>query len=182
MEDFYRRWLQLQHPNIPEAPNEEQSRSESPSTATDIVYETPELKLIVEKGVHRRQKIFRIQDHMFYIKILPKGQPPMLSSILDFLHSGFIHMLDQIKHFYKPNDHNTVYMTLTQAPMINGLSTGGYDLQSQDAAAEMVDRLLSMLWQYLQSNQSLVLNDTFQVYMKVLSVDHMKHCQKNLPR
>ena len=36
----------------------------------------------------------------------------------------------------------------------------------------MTDRVLSMLYQYLLSNQALELNNTFQIYCKILSVDH----------
>ena len=38
----------------------------------------------------------------------------------------------------------------------------------------MTDRVLSMLYQYLLSYQSLELNETFQVYLKILSVEHSK--------
>ena len=51
---------------------------------------------------------------------------------------------------------------------------GGFDLQDVDAANEMTDRLLSMLNQYLLSNQHLELNKSFQIYFKVLSVEHSK--------
>lgn len=32
-----------------------------------------------------------------------------------------------------------------------------------------------MFYQYLSSNQELKLNDTFKIYLKVLSVEHMEH-------
>jgi len=38
----------------------------------------------------------------------------------------------------------------------------------------MTDRLLSMLYQYLLSNQNLELNRSFQIYFKILSVEHSK--------
>ena len=38
----------------------------------------------------------------------------------------------------------------------------------------MTDRLLSMLFQYLLSNQALELNESFQIYLKVLSIEHSK--------
>ena len=38
----------------------------------------------------------------------------------------------------------------------------------------MTDRLLSMLYQYLLSNQNLELDKTFQIYFKILSVEHSK--------
>jgi len=46
----------------------------------------------------------------------------------------------------------------------------------------MTDRVLSMLAQYLLSNQSLALNETFQVYLKVLSIDHSNYHTSNPPR
>lgn len=66
--------------------------------------------------------------------------------------------------------------------MVNGLNTGGFDLQNPDAAAEMTDRVLSMLNQYLLSNQSLQVDETFQVYLKILSVEHMEHKNANKKR
>lgn len=66
--------------------------------------------------------------------------------------------------------------------MINGLNTGGFDLQNPEAAAEMTDRVLSMLSQYLLSNQSLQVDETFQVYLKILSIEHMEHQQSKPKR
>ena len=42
-------------------------------------------------------------------------------------------------------------------------------MQSDDSAAQMTDRVLTMLYQFLLSNQALELNETFQIYLKVLS-------------
>lgn len=56
--------------------------------------------------------------------------------------------------------------------------SGGYDLQDPEAAAEMTDRVLTMLSQYLVSNQALEMNNSFQIYMKVLSVGHMRQIKK----
>ena len=37
----------------------------------------------------------------------------------------------------------------------------------------MVERILSMLTQFLISNQSLQINKSFKVYIKILSINHM---------
>ena len=74
MEDFYRNWLQHQsdtdNPEYDDVENNEESdhisEDESQhSIPTEIVYQTSNLKLIVEKGVHKRQKNFALQDHLF---------------------------------------------------------------------------------------------------------------------
>jgi len=100
MEEFYQRWLKLQTKNDSGIGTQ---TAEVQKTPTDIIYENSQLKLILEKGVHKKQKIFRIEDHLFYVKIVPKtkNELPFLSDILDFLHAGFIHILDEIKLFYK---------------------------------------------------------------------------------
>lgn len=138
MESFYKRWLRSDSKinnsvrktssdiseQVADSNEPEVSVVETPS---DITYENDTFKLIVEKGFHKRQKRFRLEDHMFYFKVVPKNsksQLPKLSDILDFLHAGFLHLLDSIKTFYEPNDKNIAYLTLFQEPMINGLNTG----------------------------------------------------------
>jgi len=54
------------------------------------------------------------------------------------------------------------------------LFLGGFDLQNDSAAADIIDQALTMLSQYLVSNQALELNSTFKVYLKVMSIQHME--------
>lgn len=136
MESFYKRWLRsnekenksLKNQGDQEVGDQEVDdlTSKSPQNPTDLAYENENFKLFIEKGYHKHQKNFRLEDHMFYFKILPKDldRLPLLSDILDFLHAGFLHLLDTIKEFYNKNDNNIAYLTLFQEPMINGLNTG----------------------------------------------------------
>lgn len=138
MEEFYKKWfekhIEKRHQDGGSATEDPQpSTSNStlqivePKSPTDIIYETEALKLVVEKGALKRQKNFRIQDHLFYFKIVPKQANkslPMLTDLYDFLHAALLHVLESIKTFYKPEDHNVAYLTLHQEPMVNGLNTG----------------------------------------------------------
>lgn len=132
MESFYKKWLARErqtNARVRQSTDNEnlETKNDSAQTQSDIFYENEQLKLIVEKGYHKRQKTFRYEDHMFYIKIVPKEtnkRLPLLSDILDFLHAGFLHLLDSIKQFYNQADNNIAYLTLFQEPMINGLNTG----------------------------------------------------------
>ncbi len=149
---------------------------DNPKDPEDIIFENEEIKLYIERGVHQRQRRFKLQDHMFYIKILlkkPHQQPPLLSDLLHLFQDGFQYILQHLSSFYNPNDHNVVFLTLYQEPMINALNTGGFDIQ--DGVDQMIERVLKMLQQFLISNNSLRLNNTFKVYVKVLSIDHMKY-------
>ena len=68
--------------------------------------------------------------------------------------------------------------------MVNGLNTGGFDIQDSTAAIEMTDRALTMLSEYLVSNQTLELNSTFKIFLKILSIEHMQNAppRKGLKR
>ncbi len=130
-------------------------------------------------GNHQRQRRFRLQDHLYYIKVVVKKSdnslPPLLSDLLRLFEEGFTYILTNLSSFYNPNDHNIAFLTLFQEPMINALNTGGFVLH--ESVNEMVERVLKMLHQFLISNQSLRLNNTFKVYVKVLSIDHMRYKQ-----
>ena len=54
------------------------------------------------------------------------------------------------------------------------MKQGGFDLHETNGAAEMVEHVLNMLSQYLISNETLKLNKTFKLYLKILSIDRMK--------
>jgi hypothetical protein len=140
MEAFYKKWFEKHIEEryqdggaVREGDDPEPSTSRSalqkvePKSPTDIIYETDTLKLVVEKGAFKRQKNFRLQDHLFYFKIVQKKSNenlPLLTDLYDFLHAALLHTLESIKTFYKPEDHNVAYLTLHQEPMGNGLNTG----------------------------------------------------------
>ena len=134
MADFYNQWLKRFDENrrrfvLQQGGDEDQDEIQQPvpQQASDIAYENNSLKLIVEKSSFKRQKVFRLQDHLFKFKIVhkkPQEQLPLLSDLFDFLHAALLHVLESVKTFYKKEDHNIAYLTLHQEPMVNGLNTG----------------------------------------------------------
>jgi len=161
MEEFYRQWFHLQENENPEYRQlQNESETEGPGTesesesennnergqmhahkdegsqmddlTSEIVYEDADLKLYVQKGVFKRQKMFKLSDQMYYFKMETKSETtPLLSSILNFLHAGFLFILQQLRKRIRPDEHSVCYMTLFQRPMINGLNSGSYDLHSK---------------------------------------------------
>ena len=142
MEDFYRNWLvkfrEKTKPFVQQQGGDESSSDENEDNVTqqalkepsEIIYENNSLKLIVEKGSFRRQKVFRLQDHLFKFKIVqknPHDELPILTDLFDFLHAALVHVLESIKSFYNADDHNVAYLTLHQDPMVNGLNTGKHE-------------------------------------------------------
>ena len=151
------------------------------SSLSNIIFEEGNLQLIIEKGNHIKQRKFWLEDHLFYLKIKnPNMDTPFLRDILKFLEVGFDYIMTQVRKFYNSEEHNVAFLTLYQQPMINGLNTGGFDIQ--ETGSDIVERILKMLEQFLVSNQTLKLDNTFKVFLKVLSINHMKYNQKSKKR
>jgi len=98
--------------------------TDSDEGVTNLSYENDNLKLIVDSAGHKQEKRFRLQDHLFIMRIVAKeNKMPLLSEILTFLHSAFLFIITKVKKFYKPEDHNIAFMTLHQSSLTNGLNT-----------------------------------------------------------
>lgn len=139
------------------------------------VFDNQALSIYVLKAVHQRQKVFRFQDTMFHIKIEQKNEHEQLflQDLLEIFYETFKYILDHLKKFFSLADHNIAYLTLFQEPMVNGLNTGGFDIEHD--SKENVNKLLAMLQQFLISNQELSLNNSFKVYINVLSIDKERY-------
>jgi len=101
----FKNWLQFnqrENNSLKNEENKENEDTEGLNSPEEIAFENSDFRLIVQKGSHKRQKNFRLQDHLFYFKVQQKGKGklPLLINILDFLHSSFLHVLESVKSFY----------------------------------------------------------------------------------
>lgn len=85
---------------------QESDKQKTINSASDIAFEDENMKLIVQKQSHKKEKRFRLQDHLFHFRIIPKqnGHMPLVINILNFLHAAFIHVLESIKSFYNKGE------------------------------------------------------------------------------
>jgi len=154
----------------------------SPSFTAVKVFENEEIEVFVQKSLHKRLKTFKMQDSLFHVKVKVKNNrsPPLIKDLLMVLDKAFNFILANIRTFFKDDEENIVYMTLIQSPMVNGLNSAGFHLQD-NSSSEMIDQILNMLQRFLISdnNINLEINDTFKVYVHVLSVDHVEYKRRH---
>jgi len=108
LRDHFKTWLSLnkaENDSVRTKTSNDSSsqKHENLKVQTDIAFKNDGFKLVVEKAFHKRQKNFKIQDHLFYLKIQQidaSTKMPLLTEILDFLHAAIVHVLDSIKLFY----------------------------------------------------------------------------------
>ena len=79
------------------------------------IFENENLKVFVVKEDHKRQKIFRLEDHLYVVRIkVLQGRAPLLKDVEDILKKAFEFMLKNLKTYYKPEDANLIYLTIYQ--------------------------------------------------------------------
>ena len=139
------------------------------------IYENEHIRVFVVKDYLKRQKIFKLDDHLYSLKIeIKDGHPPLLTSLLDVLRKAFEFMIKSLKNFYPEDERNIMYMTIYQNSMQSALNSGGFELHGNQPQ-NMVNYALNMLNRFLNSNATIKLDDSFCVYFKVLSVQHVNY-------
>lgn len=112
-----------------------------------------------------------------------KNVPILLNSIENILEKTFAAILENLKSFYKNTEENYLYMTLMQDGMVNPIRSACYVLQSNQTE-RMVEELMTNFNRYVNSNESVSLESSFQIYFKVVSsaaINFPHHRRKTVP-
>ncbi len=141
------------------------------------VYEDHFCKVFVKAVQHNRRTQYSLSDHLFNVWIEPKGSNPYIVDLEGALEKALIQILDSLKAVYNATQNqNQIYITIIEKNILHGLNSGNYSLQTP--SQKIVRWVLSMLYNYLKSDQTLKLNDTFKIQIKVLSLRHVQDLEK----
>ena len=121
---------------------------------------------------------------MFTLHIKKKVKKPLyLSSAEDILEKSMTEILTNLKNSYSKDGNNIVYVTICQKALVNPIRSGTYHLQDNDLKG-LVNHIMASLNRFLNSNKQVQLDDTFEIYFKVLSSDSInypRHRRKIVP-
>ncbi len=146
-----------------------------------VAYEDNLYKVFVKAVRHKKPTRYSLSDHLFNIwvesKLARSRQPPLLFDLEYVLEKALVEILDRLKAVYHAQENqNQIYITVLEHNMLNGLNTGNYSLNTP--AIKIVRWVLSMLYHFLKSNQTIRLNDSFKIQIKVLSLRHTQALEK----
>ncbi len=144
-----------------------------------IVFRNEFLQSIVKEVDHKKYSRFNVGDHLYSLNfhINDKSKRPLLLDMEEVLYVSLISVLEKLKKSYPSNEDFQIYLTIIGPGIKSGLNTGNYSIRAP--SAKIVRWMLSMLYNYLKSNQTMHLNRKFHVKIKVLSVEHTRNLQKN---
>lgn len=184
----------VQHDGVDQAEEagQEQASETGPELETSnsdfdhdtVVVENEFLKGHIYLSFHRHQKIFSSHDHIYRFYFEPKTKSPVLwSSIEDILEQALDKIIEHLQKKYANDKECYVYFTINQDNLSTGLRASPHVL-SENSVYSMVQNVLSTFHRYINSNQNVALNDTFEITFKVLSglhVNYPGHRRKAVP-
>ncbi len=154
-------------------PNKRSKTGDPFSNQGIIVYKDSTVEVKAQSIAHKRFTRFSVNDHLYNLSIkhVRQGKKPLVMNITKALKMSIKNVLDSLKPVYGKDLHHQVYVTIIEKKILNGLNSGNYDLNTPGLI--IANRILSMLYNYLKSFQTLRINPTFKIQIKVLSVPHM---------
>jgi hypothetical protein len=99
------------------------------------------------------------------------------------LEKSLTEILQNLKNSYPDNGDNIVYVTICQKTLVNPIRSGTYHIQDNDLLG-LVNHIMASFNNFLRSATQLRLDDTFEIYFKVLgsaSINYNKHRRKTVP-
>ncbi len=137
----------------------------------------------VKAVAHRRRTRYSLSDHLFNVTIKEKpGSPiPYLIDLQNLIKKALIKILDRLKLAYNSSvNQNQIYLTVVEKHILRGLNTGNYSLNAPSHI--IANWVLALLYNYLKSKQTLKLNESFKIQIKILSRRHTSNLMENKRR
>ncbi len=135
----------------------------------------------VKSVQNQRNTRFRTQDHLYQINIEPRRRTaPLLLTLERAIHEALVNILLKLKTMYAQNLHHQIYLTIIERNILHGLNTGNFDINT--ASNVIINRVMTILHSYLKSKQTLRLNNSFKIQIKVLSHRHTQHLISTKPQ
>ena len=157
------------------------SRTEDPYIQGTKVYDKKNFQLFAKSIEHKKSTKYNLSDHLYKVTVHQKeGEPALLLDIEEPLKEALVKILDKLKTVYNKDNHHQVYLTIIEKNILKGLNSGNYSLNTP--SIKIANWVCSMLYNYLKSKQTLTLNDSFNVKIKVLGVKHVLDLLNNKKR
>ncbi len=144
------------------------------------IYDDSIFKVHVVAVAARKRTRYSLSDHLFDVQIIPKDStsPPRVLDLEDAIEKALVIILDNLKKVYdSKRNQNQVYITIVEKGILRGLNSGNYSLHTP---SNKISRwVMALLYNYLKSKQTLLLNSSFKIQIKVLSRRHTNDLVQN---
>ena len=137
-----------------------------------IIVNNSDYAIRVKATSHARQTRYSLQDHLYNIWVEQKdrGPAPYIIDLEEGLEKALVAVLNHLKNSYPSQNNYQLYVTIVDNSITSGLNSGNYSIKTP--SDKIARWMMAMLYNYLKSNQTMQLNNSFKIQIKVLSIPH----------
>ena len=169
-----------------------QSRSPSPTYTHSILQENQNAEEIhlhnnsftvrFFQDEFRQNHRWRISDHLYTMEFEPNNENHiyLLRDLFRLIDEALTRVITELQIMYPNTYHHQIYVTVLQRNILNGLNSGNYSMATP--VRQIVNHILNLLENYLQSNERVQLDESFKIQFRVFSVEHTLHRIQNDPQ
>lgn len=151
---------------------------------SETLFENSQYSISVQESKFKRQKQFDLYNRLYRIKATTKRSQknPLLLDVMEIFRQTLEKVIDKIQSAYTQDadKFRQIYLTIHDgAYMSSGINTVNVSLKEDRNV--IIDKCLNQFFIFLQSHKEAVLTNTFQIDIKILSLQHVSHRHKNQP-
>jgi hypothetical protein len=198
--------------NLPDESPESETETENSPFSSRGYSEIPipeedakHIRILIKQTSFKRQRKFRLEDHLFNLIIQPidkdPKKAPLLLGLVGALKNVIEWVLIKLRAHYvdrsrvgqfsltaseeqsKELQDRHVMLTISERHLERGLIIGHFGLDAEDPSA-VASLAAEKLFSWLDSNKTIRVNESFQVHFKVLSDEHAaeKFATNSMPK
>ena len=155
------------------SPPKRQRRNEPvPYQGATIVYDNNGIQAVVRSVESRERTQYRFHDHLFEIRLLHQGKRPFFIDCTHAIIEAIVSVLTTLQNTYDATQRRQAQVAVIERSMTSSsLNTSFFDLNTP--VEEIVGYIFSMMRTFLRSFQTLKIDNSFKINVKVLSLKHM---------
>jgi hypothetical protein len=154
-----------------------QKLSDGPMEKEHKLYKDQDIKVYIKRVKFAKQKNFAMQDHQYQVKIKQsdnESPAPLFKDVIDSMHLALSKVVKELQQQLDPKKHSQIYFCFIHPDLAANIFTGNYTLHS-DNSDKITDEVFQRLASTLRSFQFIALDSSFEIKIKVLSVEHVAH-------
>jgi hypothetical protein len=139
------------------------------------VYKDKDIQVYIKRVKFAKQRNFAMLDYQYQVKVKQSNNAspaPLFKDVADNLHLALTKLVKELQQQLDPKKHSQIYFCFIHPDLAANIFTGNYPLYPTNSE-KITDEVFQRLASTLRSFQHIALDSSFEIRIKILSVDHI---------
>jgi hypothetical protein len=150
---------------------------DTPMNKEHKLYGDRNIKVYIKRVKFAKQKNFAMKDYQYQVKVKQTdstASAPLFKDVADNMHLALSNLIKELQQQLDPRKHSQIYFCFIHPDLAANIYTGNYPLYANNSD-QISDEVFQRLASTLRSFQYIALDASFEIKIKILSVEHVAH-------